>query len=863
MRFAKQMFLMTAPLLPLAGFMVCRSSCAQSPPDAMASNPAMIAEPAPAPRLSADAISANAALADRFSQMAQNAVAGNTIVPETLKQSAALLECANTLDPNNSRTLRLLVEAYLQLGGSEGRDGAISALRRYLKLQPNDQSAQIKLIDLHASQIDAADKKLSYYDDLLKTDPIAAEVRSQVAVQAARISIERASSETAQDYIQRALKLFPLNPEALQLQYSMLPSDASALQRVTMLLQMLRSNPAQPEAMVELAEVLGQRGMVDPSLNWYQQSFNLIQRQGRAADPRKYTNFVTELLIADQIATADGLAQKLVETDPMNSEAAFVALLTAQRGKSPERIEPATEAARKSIRVRLGRISDRLNDRPVPEAGAVGAPASEPQFDIADDVKKLNADPDAVLYPAYVSALGDMAWLEIYFAKKPADAEQYLAAMRQMLPGDSPLLVRLEGWSYLVQDKPGEAKVKLSAVADRDPLAALGVLKIDTQNPAAGHLATMKQLLNENASGLVGAVLIEAFRNEMGLMPTAPDASEVLAELNRFPTDLMDFLDFDKVKNFYAIKAQTDKVPFTHAEAIVATITITNVGQYDLTVGPNGAIRPDLWFDVQVRGLVTQYIPGIAFERIGEKLLLKPKESMSVSVRLDQGPLNAMFQSNVMVSLPLYFSVLTNPLTQSTGIAPGPGGFRAQFTRVAERSPSPLSPATLKEHYGKLATGSGAVKFRTLELLGALSAAVRRAALASDAAGAAQYTVVANEIADAVRKSTGDSLESVRADAMGMTAQLSEAPIQLGIIKQMLADESFAKRAMGLSLLQLLEPSVRKELAQPLTMDANKVIASLADATIGVADLPPPATPDDPIPQPGDAAAIPNVLGVP
>ena len=88
-------------------------------------------------------------------------------------------------------------------------------------------------------------------------------------------------------------------------------------------------------------------------------------------------------------------------------------------------------------------------------------------------------------------------------------------------------MARLQGWSFLVDGKDDEARVKLSAVADRDPLAALGMIQLDKDKPAATTDAAAKKLLTENASGMMGALLMEALRTRFGLMPAGPDSAAI------------------------------------------------------------------------------------------------------------------------------------------------------------------------------------------------------------------------------------------------------------------------------------------------------------------------------------------------
>ncbi len=773
----------------------------------------------------------NAALAEQLAQMAQGSLAGKAIVPATLRESAALLEAACRLNPDEPRFFRLLTEACLQLGGSEGRDGAIASLSSYRRIAPDDQVAQIRLIDLYYSRMETADAKMKYLGDLLGSEALTPEVRSHVAVLASQLALDRAASDQAREYLEQALKLFPLSPEALRMQYQQLGPDTSPAQRVASLLTMLRSNPVQPAAMTELAGQLAAVGLVDPAMSWYTTSFSLAGRMGMPPNFPQYTAYAAEMVIAGQLQSAQGLVQKLIEQDPSSAEAAFLSLLIEKRSGNEEKIQKATDQVRAALLTRLSRISDQLNHR----EPATTQPSSA--IDIPADLKLLTQANDANLTAAYASGLADLAWLEIYFNGKTAEAQPHLAALRQLLAPESPTLARLEGWSYLVDSKPAEARVKLSAVADRDPLAQLGLLRLEAANaPADAALAAANKLLYSNPSGLIGAMLMEALRDRVGLMPPAPAAAQVRTELDKFPKDWLDFLDSQKVKALYALKAEPLKVAHVYGEPILARVTIANTSNFDITLGPDGAIRPDLWIDASIKGLTQQYLPGVAFERLGQKLLLKPRESLSQIVRVDQGNLAALLNSNPTVGVPLYFSALTNPITQQAGIAPGPGGYRVQFVRVVERSPAPLSDPTIQGLYTQLLAGTADAKVRTLQLLGAYAGALR-------SHGEEQTKSKATELIEVIRKATGDRISAVAAEAMFVTVLLAEPATREGIIRQMLASDSFPQRVMGLAALQTLEPAKRKEIAKPLAQgDADEVVKKLAAAMIEVADLPPPTT---------------------
>lgn len=776
---------------------------------------------------------ADVGLAQRFSQQAQMSLGGSGITPERLRLSASYLEIAQKLDPTDPRYPRLLAEAELQLGGKDGNELGMNALSSYLQLQPNDMVAQLRLIELHFNAMDAADQKIKYVEQLINTPTLPAEVRAEVAVLGARLALERAETDRSGKYLEQALKLFPLCPEALDLKYEELDDDAKPRERVSLMLQMLRSNPAQPDVMAQLGNECAKVGLIDPSLMWFKNSFDAAQRQGVSVDPALVTTWGAEIVVADQMRAAEDALRGLMQQDPTNSDVAFLTLLVATRTKDQVKIEAAQELVKTTLETRLTRISDVLNER-TPSTTQAGS-----NFNAAEDVKKLLELNRLDLSVQYVASLADLAWLKIYFMNQPAEAQQYLTPLRQILQPDSVTLARLDGWAYLADNKKDEARVKLSAVAEADPYSELGLIKLDTPDaPADKMRQRVNKLLNNNASGLMGATLVEALRDRVGIMPPAPDATGVREELDAFPNEWLDFVNFSKVKNFYALKGECLKVAHQFGEPIMAKITITNISAYDITIGPDGAIRPDLWVDVHVSGLQQQNFSGVAFDRMGMRFVIHPKESVSQVMRVDLDGLSGMLGSNPIVSVPLYFSVLTNPATQQNGIAPGPGGSREQFLRVVERSPSPLSPETFARLNQDLQNAPADVRMRTLELLGTFAINMRNG---TDADLKSQ----SEQIVDLIRKGAGDRTLTVRDHAMMLMTFLVDESVRAGLMQRLLSSDDFQARALGIAAVASgIDPPKRKAMLQNIAdNDPDPVLKRCAQRAIEVAEATPTTQP--------------------
>src|SRR4051812_19451631 len=100
----------------------------------------------------------DAALAERFAQMAQTNLAARAVNETTLTEASALLEAACKLNAYDSRLAHLRAEACLSLHDA---DGALEALKQASLIDSNDQVAQVKIIDLYAAGMQSADAKIS------------------------------------------------------------------------------------------------------------------------------------------------------------------------------------------------------------------------------------------------------------------------------------------------------------------------------------------------------------------------------------------------------------------------------------------------------------------------------------------------------------------------------------------------------------------------------------------------------------------------------------------------------------------------------------------------------------------------------
>lgn len=684
----------------------------------------------------ADVPDADAALAARFSDFGTTLLQQKQVDPAHFSACAAMLKAAAKLNPNDPRYPRLLVEAYLANGDT---DGAIAALKMYRQVAPDDLGAQLQLIQLNLGKMETADAKIAYANQILAAGNVSGDVRSAVAVTAARLMSERGQQSQANQMLDQAIRLNPLNIEALRLRYDQGQEEMSEFQKIRMLIQMIRANPLQPPIVAELADRLADLGLVKPSLEWYYHAISLYQRAGGPVPMELAVDYGAEQFIAERFDAADGLAIQILAGDPNDVDALYLRLLCAKNTAAIEDDQAIRNLARKTLLNQLKQANQwainpttqPATDTPTtaPAATAPAAtgltamaplattpPATGPATtapapagpavdlltgvppaahanvtltvqdlpDLAAALAKLESEPHADAKAFLTGALTDLAWYTVYFDPQAEVTAALLESLAKLLPADHVALVRLQGWAFLQQNKPDEAKVKLDAVADRDVLAALGLIKLSQANDVDANNRGRK-LLSDHPSGMIGAFLKESLRDRGIKVVAREEAQQIANELTQFPAKWMNVIQ--KPQDFYALIGEPLVGQFDYREPLLVRVVIQNMSEFDITIGPDGVIRPDLWVDAQIRGTANQEFPGTAYDRVTSQLVLRSRQSVSQVLRVDQGALQKLLNDNPTQPHQIFVTVVTNPTaTVNGGVGAGPGGYRVQLKKLIARA---------------------------------------------------------------------------------------------------------------------------------------------------------------------------------
>jgi tetratricopeptide (TPR) repeat protein len=790
------------------------------------------------------------ALASRFESLARQTLRASNLSSSAWLQSSLLLKAAVQLDPNEPSYGRLLADDLLSINDGPG---AIAALKAYTLLDPDDQTAQVQLIDLYLAKMQSADEKIKYLHAIVAKEPITPEVRSAAAERCARLLLARSEPADALTMLNTALELNHLNIEAMRLKYDMTAAAASPMDRVMQLFSMLQASPSDPTLSTRLARQLADAGLIDESLQWFGYANQIYNAAGLRPDPLFACGIASELIVASRITDADKILSPFAADQPDNVQGwllyATASKYQAESNPDDQVIQAANNDLLRQAEIGLGNRVLELRA----QAGATDATTRPMDSPTVPALPDLSGDPDLLvkannteLTDDYIYTVTSLAWFELYYRHDAAAADPLLSILGKMLSNRDVQLARLRGWRQFIGGDPVAATTKLVAVQAADPLAALGLILIDLNDPKKQQDAINrgKQLLQDNPSGLTAATILASLHKYDVSLEASPRSEAVATAVDNWPRDIFQIIS--QPRSMYVINAEPVKDDYLVGEPILIRVTIENVGNTDLSIGPDGALHPDLWFDAYLRGLDMRSFAGAAFDRIDQRLVLPVGQTVTKIVRVDDGALYGIFNENPGISLTVNFGIVTNPMAvqASGGMGtslgrPGPGGYGAQLNRMVLRDPVPFGSDSAREDMlNALLVGDGGTKIRMLDILSSY--------LAEMPSGASPDTLaIGQKFASHIHQACDDKTPAVAAWAKFVLANISAADDRATILAQMETDPNWQSRFTALVFRSLAKDQTAIPV-HDLTKDKNPLVRSFAAALASRVSATADSTPANP-----------------
>src|SRR5258706_249192 len=404
-------------------------------------------------------------------------------------------------------------------------------------------------------------------------------------------------------------------------------------------------------------------------------------------------------------------------------------------------------------------------------------------------------------------------------------------------------IARLEGWLFLLQpNKIGEAKVKLSAAAETDPFAALGLVRVYDIEDKAKAKAEAAKLLAKYSSGMVAAMIFHDLR-ELGVkIVPKPEAAALSKALDKFPKDWMRMIDAPQ--QFYLIRGEPLKISSPYGEPLMVRVALQNTSAYDLTIGDDGLIKPGLWFDVQLTGLVQRPMTGVAFERITDRLVLKAGQTIMKTVRVDQGTLAIFLSQTPGPPIGMHVTVRTNPISARDSVTSSSGGQAQELTKGMERAAFPASEENINKAINLIQGGDSREKLRSMEVVTMLGMVLKNQKDQPPEIHARGETLI-----ESVKKARYDSDPKVRAWAGFLFTFAGPELERLPNLQRMIGDDGWQSRLLGLAAMANVPRDRQKQFAEEiLEKESQQFVKDFARASLEKA-------PPKPTTQPVEGAA--------
>ncbi len=606
-------------------------------------------------------------------------------------QAAILLQFSVKLDGSDLHTQRLLAET-ARLAGKT--DVQRLALRAVIAADPGDLVSQVHYIELLAADSQTMEARAALYQNALAATTIDPQIRSEIAVRLAHLAEDRGDVAQAKDYLIQALKLNDINIGALR-DEARFAAEATGPGAVDIHMQalsaLLVANPYQPDAWLQVGHECQIAGVHDRAAEFMETASEQMQMNGTSPPGEFYLNLAMEQAIAGQRAKAFPLASGLAQLP----NAPLEALLLSEV------------------------LSQSLPPQPAPATTATTTPSTKPAFDRAAEIRKRLAEMAKDTSDA--SALANAAGADLTIMAQPGpDTVAWIAAYGALVDPTDTTLARLNGWLLLRQGNLEEARAALEKIAPTDPLAQVGLARLQIkQNKSDAARDILQKLWNGNPHGLLALQVSVAAAAGNIKLADAPPAKQMRAAIGRLTSGLSGM--HTEPHDAELISTYLRKSSVSVGEAVMMQLRMTNATDRALPVGPEGMVKTMIGIAATTRGGGVMPLGICSLEDVQRTYRLEPRQMLETTLRVDQGKLADLLQQNPDTSYTVSVTAVTAPrLIGTEQFSAGVGGMVVASDDF-QRGRLPLETAAdFQKLTGELTTLTGDKQLVRIEAAGAV-----------------------------------------------------------------------------------------------------------------------------------------------
>lgn len=642
-----------------------------------------LAVPCPAAQQDDDRLPAALSNAEFFANLARdhglNCRGKQT--PADLLRIRTLLRAALRFHPNHNQACTWLYE----LARLEGRaDEAADMLERILAAEPDNHSAFANWLSFGPTHLQTLEQRRSWLLSLISKTP-QPERQALIYAHLTRIARQQLDPQTAADYLRKALDLWPECIEAADLSLEFEAPDAPLAERLNARLRLLRLRPLELELAWSIGRLLDQHEFAAEALEFYEYALSLHEKfaPGRPLAFELLLDLAQNAAVRGDNDKVIAYAQRAAQVQYNTYEGDFFLYWFLEGRATPDLLA--------SIRSKLARAFADIKE-----------PAQWP-----------------------VALVAQAAWFYCIIDQQPQRALLLAEDAARRAPANA-FVTRVLGWAQALNGRVDDACRTFLPIARQDAFAAYGLASQARENGDEAEAARIvSELIHVPPYGRARA-LLESLKLPLPTsQPPAqryPDVPALLAGFDRRVFQL-----HENPRDFIQAEIRLTERSLLPARPWRAICSITNVGPFPITLGPDAMLNPIFLLSFRLEGDRARELPQLLTVAIDHARVVQPGQTVQCLRSLDVGPLRAAARRAPQHLLNVTLSAILDPQHTPHGWRPSLLGYELRPVSFL-RLPANTDPEAWNAWFQQLKTGEPEMHYLILETFGQLLGESQRAA---------------------------------------------------------------------------------------------------------------------------------------
>ncbi len=565
-----------------------------------------------------------------------------------LEMAEILLEYASTYKSEDPELWSLRAEIAMKLDDKPGWE---RALREYIRLRPEDDTAQLELIFSRLTSMETLDARLSRLESIMGSTTsraLSPSVRSYLASFAAGAARELGDTDKFARWLKQATQLDPANQDAAMMMVDFTRErGGSPLHMGASLIHLVKASPLMAGARLQLAELLASEAVYSRAAEQYRLAMHM---SGRRLPHESERNMLLCLgasgLDEEAMAFLTDISQMSREPEPDETE---------QEAEQEEEPSPSSEPLSPDLQLfRTAIIYDPAN----PES----SDASLGEL-LATIENGMDMDPDQREY--------DQLWLQAMFGHDMGMVDEQIRGLGET---DHVLVKRAQGWMHLRTGDHDRARMVFEEYAEQDPPCAYGLALLSGMDEA-GQSRALREVIRRFPQSL-GAMLAARELNRMQRPVEPTTTGNRLLEMMSYVSPQVWSMKMKSATEWVQMRIKSKNPRAAILEPIMVEVTVRNVSPLPLGVGEGRTISkmvllsPAVFSDGRP---IPVYIPPIEVD-MSRRLTLNPGESIVVDMDIKRYAVGGLLGSRPNTSFTINVSAMLDPVPTPVGPIPGPMG---------------------------------------------------------------------------------------------------------------------------------------------------------------------------------------------